>query len=384
LPQTILTVDDPNPMEPADSTPPSEAETITVSQSGTYYAYVDVGKGKTEPGGETATYELAVTVFPAAQPSCRTYSSSVISAFLDGGTTSFPIQVDDPALVARAALRLKLEESVMQDLDVSLRSPSGFELPLFTDIGESAAEGQRQMEAVFDDFAATPSLYTSLRPLGLQTDSPLAGFNGQPTQGTWTLVVKDDTANLPPSVGSLAAAELVLCPQPGSEPGAPAGGGNSAARPQAKPAQPPVLSGFTIAPSKFRAAESGPMVRAKRSPLGGALVGYQSSEPVQTNLILFELEEGRKVGRKCARPTALNSAKKPCVRPVKVISFVRNDSAGRNQFGFTGRVGARKLPPGEYKLQARAYAGSGLTSAAVSGTFTVLPPAPKEAKPRRG
>ena len=127
------------------------------------------------------------------------------------------------------------------------------------------------------------------------------------------------------------------------------------------------------------------MTLAKRAKTGGALVSYRSSESAQTNLVLYELEEGRKAGKKCVRKTKSNSANKECVRPVKVISFIRTDDAGRNQFGFTGRVGARKLPPGDYKLQARAYAPSGLTSNAVSATFTVLPPtAKKEATARRG
>jgi len=388
-PPSILTVDDPNPSEPPDSTPPSEAETMTVSQSGTYYGYVDVAEGKSAAGGETDTYRLAVTVFRAVQPACRTYHSSLTSAFVDGGTTTFPIPVDDPALISRAAVRLKLEETVMTDLDVSLRSPAGTELPLFTDVGESAVGGQRQMDAIFDDFAAMPPVYTSLRPLGLQADSPLASFKGQPTQGTWTLVVKDDTANLPPSAGNLAAAELVLCPEPETPPSPPAGGGGTGTGGGAppgqaeRPAQPPVLSDFAIAPSQFRAARAGPMLLAKRSRRGGALVSYQSSDAAQTHFVLSELEEGRRARRRCVRPTALNSSRKPCVRRVKVITFVRDDAAGRNRFGFSGRVGARKLPPGEYQLQARAYTASGLTSAPVGATFTVLPPAPRQASGSR-
>ena len=55
-----------------------------------------------------------------------------------------------------------------------------------------------------------------------------------------------------------------------------------------------------------------------------------------------------------------------------MISFVRNDVAGRNSFGFTGRVGARKLPPGEFQLQAKAYGASGLTSSPVIVQFKIL------------
>ncbi len=365
----ILTVDNP---ELPDATPPSEALTMTVSESGTYYAYVD--SAELTASGAEATYDLAVTVFPGTQPSCRTYAPTLTSAFVDGGPTTFPIPVDDAMQIARTAVHLKLQESVMADLDVSLRSPTGLEIPLFTDIGSSAADDpakrQTLLDVVFDDFAAVPSLYPAVRPLDLRPKSPLAGFSGQQAQGTWLLTIVDDTANA--SAGNLTAAELVLCgDSPPARNGSPTNGQS-----QARPAQAPQLSDFTIAPNEFRAAKAGPMVLAKRSKSGGGLVTYQSSEAVQTSLVLFELEEGRKAGKKCARATALNAAKKPCVRPVKVISFVRNGAAGRNQFAFTGRVGARKLPPGEYKLQARGYATSGLTSAPVGATFTVLPPAP--------
>jgi hypothetical protein len=120
------------------------------------------------------------------------------------------------------------------------------------------------------------------------------------------------------------------------------------------------------------------MLFAKRPKAGGALVSYQVSEAGETNFVLSELEEGRKVGAKCVPRTQSNLTKKSCVRRVKVISFLRNDSAGRNRFGFSGRVGARKLPPGEYQLKATAYAPSGMASSPASATFTVLPPAPKK------
>lgn len=361
---------------------PSEALAMTVSEAGLYYGYVDGDPAKPDPGGPEATYDLAVTVFPAAQPSCRTYKSFA-SALLDGGTTAFPIQVDDPAQIAHAAVRLDLEESLMADLDVNLRSPSGLELPLFTDIGAITPGGQQHLEAVFDDYAATPSLYPAVRPLGLRTDVPLAGFVGQQAAGTWTLLVKDDTLN--GSVGNLAKAELVLCPEGGGGGGggqAPAS--TAAAKPSSAPQAPPQLSNLTIAPSKFRAAKSGPTVLAKKPKSAGALVAYNDSVAAQTNIVLFEVEAGRKVGRRCVRETVGNATKKSCTRLVKLMSWVRQDVPGHNKFGFSGRVAARKLPPGEYQLQAKAYLPPGLTSATVRANFTILPPPLLEATTRRG
>jgi hypothetical protein len=185
-------------------------------------------------------------------------------------------------------------------------------------------------------------------------------------------VIKDDTFNGRP--GTLRGSALTFC---GPEsllalPTPTQSGSQATPPPQPKP---PVLSGLAVGPARFRAAKSGPMVMAKRPAAGGALVGYQDSEAAQTNFVLTEANPGRRVGARCQLETKANATRKPCIRWVKVISFVREDVAGRNQFGFTGRVGARRLPPGEYQLQAKAYAPSGLASDPAAATFTVLPPA---------
>lgn len=560
----VLTVDDPSEGEPPDTSSPSEALTMTVAKSGVYYAEVDAAN--TSVGGPQATYDLSATVIPAAQPSCRTYSSSSTGSIPDGETATFPIEVGDPALIGRAAVRLDLTEEVMTDLDLSLRNPAKAELPLFTDIGSSATGGQEHMEATFDDAAAIPSSYQSVRPLDLQPDntSRLSWLEGEQAQGTWEIVARDDQPN--GRGGSLKAAELILCPEAEddetrtiyragfeageegfttlgindqwergtpstagtiTEPPTPpiaglsscaegiacyktnlggpysgtssqdlvspsislagrgagpivvsweqwyqldsvrsdrasvtveeadgenqrplwewtgptmtqvlgnpatnddypvaagwgrhrvdlsayagktirlrfhlgsdgngvnlgglaiddvriyelpppvvsaavAGGGQQA---QAPVPMPPVISGLAIAPRRFRAAKAGPTVLAKRPASGGALVSYQDSQAAQTNVVVLKAEPGRRAAGKCVRQTKANAGKRPCTRYLKVTSFVRHDVAGRNRFGLSGRVGARALPPGEYQLQARAFATSGLTSLPVSVNFTIL------------
>lgn len=366
--QTTLSV--PGPAETFSDAKPSEALTMTVATSGVYYVKV---ASTEEASAEVWGYDLSATVVKAVQPECRRYSSGG-GAITDGRLTSFQVPVDDAAQITRAAVGLELAQSSMADLDASLRSPSGTEVPLFNAIGSSAEEGpklqQSQMQVVFDDFAAVPPMYRALRPLDLQPEvgGRLGALNGQQSNGTWTLGVRDTQMNS--SVGNVKAINLILC---GPQLPPPAAAAPVAAPPQAKPA-PPRLTGLTISPARFRAARAGAMVRAKRPVSGGALVSYEDSAPGQTNFVLFQAQAGRKVGARCVKQTRANEAKKPCTRYLKLISFVRNDAAGRNQFGFTGRVAARKLPPGEYLLQGRAYSSSGLTSDLASVTFTVLPP----------
>jgi subtilisin-like proprotein convertase family protein len=562
----------PSEGEPPDvSSPPSVALVMTVATTGVYYAKVDAVNKSV--GGPDATYDLSATVIPASHPSCRSYPASSGGPLADGGTAVFPIEVGDSALVSRAAVRLNLADTLMADLDVSLRSPAGAELPLFTDIGSTGISGQERLEAVFDEDAAVPSAFQSLRPLDLQPDntSQLSWLQGQQTAGTWDVVVRADQAG---STGSLNSAELILCPEaeadesqpiysagfeageegfatfgvndqwergtpdtvgtitesptppiaglttcaegascfktnldgpysgtsaqelvsppislagrgtgpivvsweqwyqldsvrsdranvtieeanganpstlwewtgpvmtallgsPGANndypvaagwgrhrvdvsayagktvrlhfhlasdgngvnlaglaiddvriyelppPSLPAASEGVAANlQQGGPAgglAAPVLSGLAIAPRRFRAAKSGPTVLAKQPARGGALVTYRDSQAAETNVVLRKAEPGRKVGGKCARQTKANATKKPCNRYVKVTSFLRQDAAGANRFALSGRFKAKPLAPGEYQLQVKAFAASGLTSDPVRVNFTILAPVP--------
>lgn len=365
---------------PSDAAHPSEALTMTVSAAGTYYIWV--GSSDNTASDPAWSYDLSATVIAGQQQNCRTYSAAE-GPIADGSTASFPIQVDDSIQIERAALNLDLEDLSMTDLDISLRNPNGVELPVYYDFGssfsEELAKRQTQMQALFDDFAAVPPQYNALRPLDLQPEGgPRLGLlGGQSTHGLWEVLVRDDTLN--GSTGILHEARLVFCGPESLLPLAGSGGNSGAQRAQSSSPQPsaPVLSGLAIGPDSFRAARAGPMLMTKRPRKGGTLVSYQVSQATETNFVLSEANPGRKVGRRCVPENAANASDKPCTRWVKVISFIRNDAAGRNQFGFTGRVGARKLPAGEFRLRAQAFAPSGLTSSPVSVNFTILAPVPK-------
>jgi subtilisin-like proprotein convertase family protein len=205
----FLVIDDPGASEAPGPTIPSEALAMTVSESGTYAAFVDGASA--EGAGASATYRLSATVLPAAEPSCRTYPSAVTGDFLDGGAFTYEIPVEDDFRIGRASVSLDLTGTAMSDLDVSLRNPHGDELPLFTDIGSAA---QTQMELTFDDFAAAPPFFAAVRPLGVQPEgSRLDLLAGERVEGSWRLVVRDDNPN--GSVGSVAGAALILCAQSG-------------------------------------------------------------------------------------------------------------------------------------------------------------------------
>jgi subtilisin-like proprotein convertase family protein len=360
----VLTV--PAPGEASDSTFPSEALTMTVERSGTYYARVDTPEPAL-PGPDT-TYDLSATVIPAAQPSCRTYASPFPSGLIDGGAVDFPISVDDAAQIGRVAVRLDLEQDVMADLDVSLlRDSPAAEVPLFAGIGATKPKEQEYLEVIFDEYAAVPPLYRALRPLDLRPRGALTALQGQQAQGSWGVVVADDNANS--SVGEVRAAELVVCPE--------------AARPgtisAALAAPAPKLFGLTIAPRRFRALKSGPtIVTKRRREAGGAVVSYEDSAAAAMSALVLRPIPGRRVGGRCVRATAANLTKRECTRYRRLGRISHADVPGRNRFRFSGRLAGKPLPPGSYWLEAAAWATSGLKSAPVRAAFTILPPRVRE------
>lgn len=373
-PQKVLTVPAAGEASDTSSGSPSEALTMTVGKSGTYYVRVD----STEPGspGPDTSYDLSATVIAAGQPSCRTYASPLVSVLPDSGTFNFPITVEDAAQIGRAAVRIDLEESVMADLNVSLlRSSAGAEVPLFADIGatNSGAGEQRHLEVLFDEYAAVPPLYKALRPLDLRPRGTLSALRGLPAQGPWSVVVSDDSAD--GSFGNLRAAELIICPEPPPAQPSTISAGLSGA--QATPPAAPKLSGLAISPRKFRAAKSGPTILAV-GKASGALISYEDSIAAQMSALVARAMPGRKVGGKCVAETAANAAKKECTRYLKVGRFSHADVAGRNRLHFSGRLNGKALPPGEYRLELASWAASsGMKSDPVLGVFTVLTAAKK-------
>jgi virginiamycin B lyase len=120
---------------------------------------------------------------------------------------------------------------------------------------------------------------------------------------------------------------------------------------------------------------------ARRFRLGtGLTIRYTLSEAARVTLSFERVLRGRKVGRRCVRPTRRNAGRKRCRRHVAVrpaLSFP-NQAAGRRRIRFEGRLSRRKtLEPGAYRLSLRARDAAGNSSARVSAQVVVLPRAPR-------
>ena len=103
-------------------------------------------------------------------------------------TSTLTINADDSVTINDVNVQLNISHSYVSDLTVKLKSPAGTEIQLF-----SNKCGQKSnVDATFDDSGATlvcgtnPAITGNIAPA-----QALSAFNGQSSQGVWTLTITD-------------------------------------------------------------------------------------------------------------------------------------------------------------------------------------------------
>jgi subtilisin-like proprotein convertase family protein len=187
--------------------PDSEALFATVKTAGVYTVAV------ASSGLGTGDYHLSVSVHPGARALCKTIASGdgpLEIPAMPGQTTS-TIIVPESARIADIDVSVRIDHADPQHLDVSLQSPGGTRVGLFTDVGSAAFPG---LDITLDDEAAFPvSSVSSLNGLVVQPEPAfrLEWFDGQDAAGAWTLRVDDDTAG---KGGTLEGWSITICEPP--------------------------------------------------------------------------------------------------------------------------------------------------------------------------
>ena len=138
----------------------------------------------------------------------------------------------------------------------------------------------------------------------------------------------------------------------------------------------PSLERLSVAPSRFRAARTGPSTRRGRPRSGGARVSYRARAAAGVRFTVHRVRPGRREGSRgtgrCVSVTRSNRRRSTCTRYIPVKgAFSRSARAGVNSFYLTGRLGARTLSPGLYRLSATPKAG-GRTGRRVSRSFRIV------------
>ena len=105
----------------------------------------------------------------------------------------------------------------------------------------------------------------------------------------------------------------------------------------------------------------------------GTTVRYTLNVGASVRFTVVRLLPGRRGKRgRCVKPTRENRNARKCTRRVRVRgSFTRTGSAGPNRFRFMGRIGGRKLTPGDYRLVATPTA-NGVRGRRTSAPFHIV------------
>jgi hypothetical protein len=114
------------------------------------------------------------------------------------------------------------------------------------------------------------------------------------------------------------------------------------------------IQSLSVRPHKFGAANvGGAILSAKKkakAPIG-TTVTYSLSAGAATEFFVKRRLPGRRVGKRCVKPTKTNRTKKRCSRFKRVTGgFTHSGQAGANSFKFSGRLNGKALKPGRYRL----------------------------------
>jgi hypothetical protein len=139
---------------------------------------------------------------------------------------------------------------------------------------------------------------------------------------------------------------------------------------------PPTVSSLAVSPSTFAVAKGHTATLAttnRRRHHQGAKITFKLSERARVVIAFARKATGIKVGRSCMAPSRKHRRGKTCVRYAPSGSLVRrSEPGGTVRIAFTGRVGARALRPGHYRLTLTATDPAGNPSRARSVIFTIV------------
>jgi hypothetical protein len=129
----------------------------------------------------------------------------------------------------------------------------------------------------------------------------------------------------------------------------------------------PVLSRLQVAPARFAVRRG-----RGRSARGGGRIRWILSEAATVRLRVEREKPGFRRGGQCVARRPSSGRVRRCTRFVSVRSIARAARAGRASIAFAGRVGARPLAAGRYRLSAQATDRSRNRSRTRRTSFTIV------------
>ena len=303
------------------------------------------------PGGLFFEVQSAILENGAATFGAPIVAQSVVGAFgetIDGAT---PIAVDDQGNGV-TMWRRKFDNSPDPGLQPAFRIDAArldAVAPAFTSVSipNSGRIGTPvQFSATATDRLSTPVLTWSFGDGDTAT-------GGTPSHtytraGTFTVSVTATDA-----VGNASVATDTIVIPPGSGAGGDGAGAGLVAGLD--------VTGLRLSRKVFRAATKGGSVKPSAAAAKfWTRVTYTVSKASRVRFSFERPHFGRRVGTRCAKPTAGNRSRKSCIRYVAVKgSFSRKRPKGGDRFTFTGRLLGKRLARGRYRIVATPFNDAG-------------------------
>jgi len=101
-----------------------------------------------------------------------------------------------------------------------------------------------------------------------------------------------------------------------------------------------------------RMPPTGNAIATARRARKGTTLRLTLSEAARVSFTVLRKLPGRKVGKRCRKPTRRNRGRRRCTRLVRSARFVRSAPQGRSKVPWSGRIRRRALKPGRYLLRA--------------------------------
>ncbi len=174
----------------------TETRTIaidSISGTGTLGITIAAGTGSDTIGNLDAGAGPSAT-FTVQPNTVQTNVSTLVPVVIGDGSftqTTIDVPVGGILVLSDVNVVLDIDHPNDADLDISLRSPLGTQIELFTDVGGT---GNHFRNTTLDDEAST-SITAGAAPFAgrFQPEGTLSGFDGESSVGTWTLLMTDDT-----------------------------------------------------------------------------------------------------------------------------------------------------------------------------------------------
>ena len=206
-------------------------------------------------------------------------------------------------------------------------------------------------------------------PSSVTGTSPASGSHTYAGPGTYTVSVSardDDSATGAPATTSITVAAPPAGGSTGDS-GGTGGGTGGTDQPGGTLSADPELTTLVVGPRAFTPLSSGPPLVAT----GGVRVSFVAEVAETVVFTVVRRSAGRRVARRCVKPTRKNRVKPRCTRRITVGSFTAAVPAGPRTLHFSGRLAGHRLAPGTYELRAVPSLADGRHGKPATAVFVV-------------